>query len=158
MRVILSAAGRAFLRAFIVSFLMLVSGFWVAPNLNEAYALAGAASIASVIAGLRAVLVFIPELSQAIAKALGIPIAWAEAAVTALTALLGGLISLLIDVLSAPDMNTARAVGLAGLIGIGAGLTRIAQALFTTGETPMPGSGIGVPPQPVPPEALPPTV
>lgn len=155
MRVILSAAGRAFLRAFLVSFLMLVSGFWLAPNLSEAYALAGAASIASLIAGLRALLVFVPGISKAIAAAIGVPLAFAEVAVTLLTAFLGGSISLLVDVLSAPDLNTARSVGLAGLIALGAALTRIVQAVFTPGEAPAVGGGIAVPPQPVPPAALP---
>lgn len=155
MRVILSAAGRAFLRAFLVSFLMLVTGFWLAPNLNEAYALAGAASIASLIAGLRALLVFVPQISKAIAEALGVPIVWAEVIVTLLTAFLGGSISILIDMLSAPDLNTARSIGLAGLIAVGAALTRIVQAVFTPGEAPAAGVGINVPPQSVPRAALP---
>ncbi len=67
MRVILSAAGRAFLRDFAIAFLALASGILAAPNLRQAGALAAAASIAALIAGVRAIRVFVPQIAEGLA-------------------------------------------------------------------------------------------
>ena len=70
MRVILSAAGRAFLRDFVITFLTFAAGILAAPNLRQAGALATAASIAALVAAVRALRVFVPQLAQGIASAL----------------------------------------------------------------------------------------
>lgn len=154
MRVILSAAGRAAFRDAAVAFLMLSTGIWAAPNLDQAYALAGAASIAALVAAARALRVFVPQISEGIAKSLGISQAYAEAVVTGITTLALGFLALVEGVLSAPDLDAARAAGLAGLLAIGTALTRVVQAWFTPGEPG--GAGIQVPPQPVASASLPP--
>ena len=155
MRVLLSAAGRAFVRAFAVTFLALAGGIWVAPNLNEAYALAGAASIAAVVAGLRALLVFVPGFSAALAAKLGY--GGAGVVVTVITTFVGGLLAVGIDVLSAPDLGGAKLALFAGLIAVGDGIVRAVQAWLTPGEGPTAGFGVPVPAQPIAPASLPPT-
>lgn len=153
MRVILSAAGRAAGRDALVAFVMLAAGIWTAPNLDQAYALAGAASIAALVAAVRAVRVFVPQISEGIAHALGVPTAYAEVVVTGLTTLGVGFVALAEGVLSAPDLHAARAAGLAGLLAIGTALTRLVQAWLTPGE---PGPiGIETPRQPVSAASLP---
>jgi hypothetical protein len=62
-RNVLAAAGRSFLRAFAGSLLVLVPGVLAAPDLNTMYALGVAALISSVVAGIRAIQVFVPQLS-----------------------------------------------------------------------------------------------
>lgn len=153
MRAILSAAGRAAGRDFLVSFLALATGILAAPNLHQAAALAGAASIASTIAAVRAVRVFAPGISAGIAKMLHVPTAMAEVVLTGITTVVVGFIDLSLGVLSAPDLHAARAAGLAGLLGIGTALVRLLSAFLTPGE--LGPAGIVVPPQPVPAAALP---
>jgi hypothetical protein len=155
MRVILSAAGRAALRDFLVAFLALATGIFAAPNVNQAAALAGAASIAGLVAAVRAVRVFVPQISEGLAKLIKLPVAYAEIILTLITTVLVGFIALAEGVLSAPDLETGRAAALAGLLGIGTAVVRALQAWLTPGEAPVPGGGFSVPPQPVPPEALP---
>lgn len=156
MRVILSAAGRAFLRDFVIAFLALASGILAAPNYEQAAALAGAASLAALVSGVRAIRVFVPGLSVAIGNAFHLPVAYGEVLVTGITTVLVGFIALAEGVLSAPDLNAGKAIALAGVLGIGTALVRIIQAFFTPGEPGAGGGGIQVPPQPVPPAALPP--
>lgn len=156
MRAILSAAGRAGLRDAAVAFLALATGILAAPNLPQAGALAGAASIAALIAGVRAVRVFAPGIAEALAAAFGVPAAYAEVVITGLTTLIVGFIALVEGVLSAPDLDGARAAGLAGMLALGTAVVRLVSAWLTPGEPG--GGGIQVPPQPVAPEALPPTI
>jgi len=155
MRSVLSAAGRAAIRDAAVAFLALATGILNAPNLNQAAALAGAASIAALVAAVRAVRVFVPGLSEAVAAAVRLPATYGEVAITALTTFLIGFLVLAEGVLSAPDLSTAKAAGVAGLLAIGTALVRVVSAFFTPGESPSPGAGIPVPPQPVPSAALP---
>jgi hypothetical protein len=157
MRVILSAAGRAFLRDFAIAFLALASGILAAPNLRQAGALAAAASIAALIAGVRAIRVFVPQIAEGLAKALNVPTAYAEVVLTGITTLIVGFIALVEGVLSAPDLEAGKAVAVAGMLAIGTALVRVVQAWLTPGESPTPGLGVQVPAQPVPPAALPPT-
>ena len=158
MRSILSAAGRAFVRDFAIAFLALATGILAAPNLAQAAALAGAASLAALVAGARAIRVFIPGISDGVAKILHVPSSYAEVFVTALTTLGMGFLALVEGVLSAPDLSAAKAIAVAAALAIGTALVRVAQAFLTPGETPAPGAGIEVPAQPVPPEALPKTI
>ena len=156
MRTILSAAGRASGRDALIAFLTLIGGIWMAPNLQQAGAIAGAASIGATIAGVRALRVFAPGISKAIADMLHAPLWAAEVVLTGVTTVVVGFIDLSLGVLSAPDLHGAKAAGLAGLLAIGTSLTRILQAALTPGE--LGAGGITVPPQPVPPAALPDTL
>lgn len=141
------------MRDGLIAFLALASGILAAPNINQAAALAGAASIAALVAGVRALRVFVPGLSKAISDALNVPIAYAEVVLTGVTTLLVGFIALVEGVLSAPDLEASRAVALAGMLAIGTALVRVVQAFLTPGEPG--GAGIPTPEQPVPAEALP---
>jgi uncharacterized membrane protein YhaH (DUF805 family) len=156
MRVILSAMGRAALRDFLIAFLALATGILAAPNVNQAAALAGAASIAGLVAAVRGVRVFVPQLAQGIAALIHVPVAYAEVLLTAITTVLVGFLALSEGVLSAPDLEAGKAAALAGILAIGTALVRVVQAFLTPGEPG--GGGISVPAQPVPPEALPPTI
>lgn len=153
MRVLLSAAGRAFIRDFAVTFFALAAGIWTAPNYRQAAALAGAASLAAFVAGVRAVRVFVPQISTGIAGMLHVPLAYSEVVITGLTTLIVGFCVLVEGALSAPDLEAGKAAALAGLIAIGTALWRLVQAWLTPGEPG--GAGIPTPPQPVPPAALP---
>lgn len=157
MRSILSAAGRAFLRDGAIAFFALASGILAAPNYRQAAALAGAASIAALVAGVRAIRVFVPSIAEGLAKLLNVPTAYAEVILTGITTLLVGFVALVEGVLSAPDLEAGKAAAVAGLLAIGTALVRVVQAWLTPGETPVPGTGISVPAQPVPPAALPAT-
>lgn len=154
MRVILSAMGRDMLIAGALAFATLALGIWTAPDLGQAAALAGAASIGAVIAVLRIVPLYLPRLTEALAARFGI--AGGDAIVLAALTLVGAFVSLAIDVLSAPDLNTGRAIGTAGLLALGGLATRLVIGLLTKGETPsVTTGGVSVPPQPVAPASLP---
>lgn len=157
MRTILSAAGRAFLRDFAVAFLALAAGILAAPDLRQAGALAAAASLAALVAGVRAIRVFVPQLASGIARTLKVPTAYAEVLLTGLTTLGVGFLALVEGVLSAPNLDAGKSVAIAGMLGIGTALVRVAQAVLTPGESPTADGGISVPAQPVPPAALPAT-
>jgi hypothetical protein len=66
-----------------------------------------------------------------------------------------GFLALSLGVLSAPDLDGARAAGLAGILAIGEAIVRLAQGFLTPGETPVPQLAVKVPAQPVAPESLP---
>lgn len=153
MRVILSAMGRAFLRDGLVALLVFGAGIWAAPDLSQRYAIAVAASYAALAAGFRAVRVFVPQLSDAVARKLRIPIAYAEVGITAISTAISGFIAGAIGFFEAPNFDAGKAAFIAAMIGVGTGLSRLIQAWLTPGE---PGPvGIPTPPQPVPAEALP---
>ena len=135
MRKLLSTAGRAFLRAFIVTFVGLATGILAAPDLNQAYALAGAASIASLDASFGALRQFVPQL-----KFTG----WPEVFTTVVQTAVAGFITLAIGTLASPNLGEARAASLAGLLAIGTGLLRVVQAYLTPGESPSPSTGLNV--------------
>jgi hypothetical protein len=65
MKTLLAAAGREFLRAFGASLVVLIPGVLSAPDLNQSYALGVAALFASLAAAVKAVQVFVPQLSFA---------------------------------------------------------------------------------------------
>lgn len=136
MRKVLSAAGRAFLRAFVVTFAALATGILAAPDLNQAYALAGAAVLASLDAAFGAVRVFVPQL-----KFTGYP----EVFTTALQTAVAGFITLAIGVLAAPDIGAGKAALVAGLLAIGTALLRVVQGYLTPREIPVPGAGFDTP-------------
>lgn len=137
MKALLAAAGREFLKAFGASLVVLMPGVLSAPDLNQAYALGVAALFASVAAGVRAVQVFVPQLS--FAGLLPQPVAaWVDAFVRGF---LGAFLVSVVGVLNAPDLNTARALVVAALVGAGVAAFRALEGLLTSGETPRPQSG-----------------
>jgi hypothetical protein len=131
---LLSSMGRAFIGAFAVSALALSTGILAAPNLNQAYALGVAALFASVAAGVKALQEFVPALQfgQYIKQPFG---AYLDAFVQAG---IGALLVSLIGVLNAPDLATARSLGLAALVGALMAGFRAVQGLVTPNEHPAP--------------------
>lgn len=138
---LLYAAGTAFLRAFGVAFLLAVTGILAAPNVDGAVALSIAALAASIVAGLRAIQVFIPQLS--FAALFPQPVAawidsFARASIAALVTAVAGLLAM-------PDLPTDTAVWYAVLTGALTAGVRALQGLLTPGEHPAPPSGISDP-------------
>jgi hypothetical protein len=134
---------------------MLIGGIFAAPNMSQAAALAAAASLGALVAGVRAVRVFVPQLTTGLASRLGIPQSWVEVVITAGTTFGLGFLTLVEGVLSAPNLDAARAAAVAGFLALGTAVVRVLQAAFTPGESPVDGGGIVTPPQPVVPAALP---
>jgi hypothetical protein len=144
---LLGDAGRAFLRAFIGALIILLPGVLAAPNLDQSYALGVAAFISSVVAGLKALTIFLPQLSFT---------TWVGPQIGPLLdafvqAFVGSLVILLPGVANAPDLNTGKSLLVGALIGALTAGVRAAQGLLTTGEDPLPATGIRVPATPVPP-------
>lgn len=141
MQKLLYAAATAFLRAFGVTFLLAATGILAAPNQTALIALSWAALVASIVAGIRAVQVFIPGLS--FAALLAQPYAaWADAFTRAF---LASLLTLLTGWLAAPDWSTWKSAILAVLVGAGTSGVRALQGLLTPGETPAADSGVVTP-------------
>lgn len=138
MKNLLEKAGLSFLRAFGASVLVLATGVLSAPNLNESYALGVAALIASVAAGIKAVQVLVPSFTfgSLISQPYG---AWAHSFARAF---LGALAVGVLAVLDAPDLDTAKALATAAIIGaVTAGL-RALQGFVSAGESPAPNKGL----------------
>lgn len=138
---LLYAAGTAFLRAFGITFLLAVTGILAAPNVDSAVALSIAALVASIVAGLRAIQVFIPQLSfgsfvrQPVASYLD---SFARAFLAALVTGAAGLLAM-------PDLPTGRAIWLGVITGALTAGVRALQGLLTPGEAPAPETGIADP-------------
>jgi hypothetical protein len=141
---LLSAAGRAFLRAFVAALFLYGLGVLTAPTLSN-LALLGVAAIASAfVAALRAIQAVWPGL--ALAAHLGHPFGdWADAFITAFIA---SLIVTLPGLVHAPDLNTAKSLAVAALMGALTTAVRAVQGLLTQGEFPAEGKGIVEPRNP----------
>lgn len=139
---LLGVAGRTFLRTSLVAFLAFAPGLLNAPDYAQAVAIATAASIAALDAGFRALRYLVPALSEAMTDKLGVPKAFTEVVFTAVQTVLAGFITLTLTVLAAPDMDAARAAGVAGLLAIGTALARLLQGFLTNGEVPAPDVGL----------------
>lgn len=138
MQKLLFAAATAFLRAFGVTFLLAVTGILAAPNLDAAVALSVAALVASIAAGLRAIQVFIPQLS--FASFIGQPLAaWLDSFTRAF---LAALVTALTGWLAMPDLPTDRSFWYALITGALAAGVRALQGLLSPGENPSPPTGI----------------
>ena len=131
---LLSAAGRAFIGAFLVSAVALSTGVLSAPNLNTAYALAVGALFASVAAGVKVLQEFVPALrfGSYITQPFG---AYLDAFVQAG---LGAFLVSVVGVLSAPDLATAKSLAVAALVGALMAGFRALQGAVTPGELPIP--------------------
>lgn len=131
---LLSSAGRAFIGAFAVSVVTLSTGILAAPNLNEAYALGVAALFASLAAGVKVLQEFVPALrfGSYIAQPFGALLdAFLQAAV-------GTFLVLFVGVLNAPDLETAKSLATAAVVGALMAGFRALQGLLTPGEQPNP--------------------
>lgn len=132
MKELLSAAGRAFLRAFGASVIVYAAGVLAAPNLDRAYALGVAALVASLAAGLRALQAYVPQLT--LTHYLGVPFGpWAD---SFLHGFLGSLLVTWIAILGAPDLSLSRSVAVAAVVGALAAGIRALQGALTAGEAP----------------------
>jgi hypothetical protein len=141
---LLSEAGRSFLRAFAGSLVVLLPGILAAPNLNQMYAFGVAALIASVVAGLKAIQVFVPQLSFKSLLPARVS-AYGNVIDSFVRAFLGTFIVLFIGVLNAPDLNTMKALIVAVLVGAVTAGFRAVQGLLTKGDVPNPETGLDTP-------------
>lgn len=139
MQKLLYAAGTAFLRAFGVTFLLAATGILAAPNQSAAVALSWAALVASLVAGIRAVQVFVPGLSFAALFAQPYA-AWIDSFTRAF---LASFLTLLTGWLAAPDWSTWKSAVLAIIVGAITAGVRALQGLLTPGETPASDAGVG---------------
>lgn len=138
---LLFAAMTAFGRAFGVTFLFAATGLLAAPNLQAAAALSWAALAASLVAGLRAIQVFVPALSFASFVAQPYA-AWLDAAVRA--GLMAG-ITAATGWLAAPNLSNWKATLVGIGVGVGAAIVRALQGLLTPSDVPKPGVGLNAP-------------
>jgi hypothetical protein len=137
MNKLLFAAMTAFGRVFIVTFLLASTGILAAPDQASAVALSWAAFIASIVAGLRAVQVFVPQISWK--SLLSQPLAaWADAFTLAF---LATFITLLTGWLAAPEYTTWKSAVTAIFIGALTAGVRALQGLVTAGDSPSPAIG-----------------
>ena len=138
MKHLLEQAGKSFLRAFGASALTYALGILAAPNLNQAYVLAAAAVVGSLVAGFRALQEFVPQLSftHYIKPPYGVYVdSFARA-------FLGSFIASVAAINAVPDLSTVKSLAVAAIIGaITAGI-RAVQAVFTQGEGPNPAFGL----------------
>lgn len=144
MKNLLSEAGRSFLRAFIASLIVLVPGLLAAPSLSQIPALAWAASIASVIAGMKAVQVFVPRLSVGfwLTKVLGSANGpYVSLEDSFIRAFVGTFITLSLGVLAAHSFTEAKSLGIAAVVGAVTAGIRAVEGFFTKGEVPAPSVG-----------------
>jgi hypothetical protein len=145
MEVVLKEAGVSFLRAFAGALLVLIPGILAAPDLREATAMAWAASAASVIAGIKALQVFAPELQVGylLTKLLGLKNAPLEVIEDSFArAFVGTFLTLIIGVFAAPDLGLAKTAAIAALVGAFTAAIRTVQGAFTPGEAPVPEKGV----------------
>lgn len=135
---LLFAAMTAFGRAFGATFLLALTGILAAPNVDAAVALSIAALIASIVAGLRAIQVFIPQLSFAEI----LPQPWAAYVDSFVRAFLAALVTALVGLLAMPELPTDKSIWFGVLTGAIAAGIRALQGLLTPGEFPKPDTGI----------------
>ena len=141
MKALLAAAGRTFLKAFGASVIILAPGVLSAPDLNQAYGLGVAALFASVAAGIRAIQVFVPQLSFVglLPDRYKVVAAWVDAFVRGF---LGAFLVSILGVLNAPDLATGRALLTAALVGALVAAFRALEGLLTKTEQPAPNTGL----------------
>jgi hypothetical protein len=139
MKTLLYEAGRAALKAFIVSFLTFASGLLAATNLKEFSALAVAALVASFVAALKALQVFIPKLSFAsLFKTQPVVASYLDAFTIAF---LSTAVVVLQGLSNAPDYATGKALVVSAVVGALQAAFRALEGLATKGEFPAPGVG-----------------
>lgn len=141
MKKLVETAGAAFLRAFLASLITYGAGLLAAPDLNRTYLLGVTALIASVAAGLHAILAYIPKLTfkQWLPDPYG---QWLD---TFLYTFAASLAVTLPGVLGAPDFPTVKSLAVAAILGaVNAGVQAV-EGLFTVNVKPVEGFGIPSP-------------
>jgi hypothetical protein len=145
MDTLLANAGKAFLKAALASFLVVVYGLASQPTIHGALAIGIAALMAAVAAGLAAIQTFIPQLTFAPY----LPAPWGSILDSFIRAALGAFVVSLIGILQEPSMSGWHAAFIAAVIGaINAGLQAI-QGTLTLDYYPAPRYGITLPPKPL---------
>lgn len=142
MEKLLYAAGTSFLRSFAVTFVSFAAGILGATNYSSAVALSIAALAASAAAGLRALQVFVPQLS--FATLIAQP--WAAYADAFSRQFLSSGIVALAGWLAAPNWGLWHSALLGILTGAAVAGVRAIQGLLTPAETPKKGAGLKVAP------------
>jgi len=138
MKTLLYAAATAFLRSFGVTFLAFAVGILGATNHDAALALSISALCASIVAGLRAVQVFVPQLTFA-----GVlPQPWAAWLDAAVRQFVGAFVVGVTGWLAAPNWQAWHAAVLGILTGAAVAAARAVQGLLTPGEAPSAGTGV----------------
>jgi hypothetical protein len=138
---LLSAAGRAFARAFGAALIVYAIGALAAPSLDNIKLIGVAALLGCIAAGLRAVQAYVPQI--AFAHYLPAPYgAWVDAF---LHGFLASLLVTLPGAFGAPDIGTVKSLAIAALLGaLTAGLHAV-QSFATPGERPTIGGGLTPP-------------
>jgi hypothetical protein len=135
LKTLIYEAGRAALKAGVVTFLTFASGLLAATNLKEFSALAVAALVASGVAALKAVQVFIPKLSFAgLLPTQPVVASYLDAFTIAF---LSAAVVLLQGVSDAPNYETAKGLVVAAIIGALQAAFRALEGLATRGEFPV---------------------
>jgi len=141
MQHLLSEAGRSFLRAFGASLIVLIPGILAAPNMSTTLALSVAGLVAALAAGLKAVQVFVPQISfKSIMKGKIAPYyTWADSFVrAAVSAFIVGILGWL----AMPTLDFSKSVIFGLLVGAFAAGFRALQGTGTVGDVPQPEKGL----------------
>jgi hypothetical protein len=147
MHALLGIAMRQFFRAFVAALVVYAVGLFAAPDLAHVYLVGVAGLVASVGAGLSAVLAYFPEFS--FARWLGHPLGnYVDAF---LYAFAGSLAITLPGVAGAPNLSTVHSLVVAALTGALSAGVRSIEGLLTRSESPVPALGIEPPESPVTP-------
>jgi hypothetical protein len=144
MLVLISEAGRSFLRAFGAALIVLIPGILAAPNLTVALSLSGAALIAAITMGIKAVQVFVPALSFKSlipARFVGYGNYVDSFARAAIAAFIVGVLGWL----ALPNLDFSRSVIFGIITGALAAGIRAIQGALTPGDVPTPQSGLTLP-------------
>lgn len=141
---LMNEASRSFVRAFVASVVVLLPGLLAAPDFATAKGLAIAAIIASVVAGLKALQVFVPQLSFKSISALGAYYVYVDSFVRAF---LGTFFVAVIGVLTAPELSVTKSALVGLLVAAVAVGVRAVQGVLTRGDVPAPTKGLDVPAQ-----------
>lgn len=141
---LLSEAGRSFLRAFAASLVVLVPGILSAPNFTIATGLGIAAFVASLAAGLKAVQVFVPQLSfkSVLTGKYAAYYVYLDSFVRAFVA---AFITAVLGLLTMPDLNLSRSLVVGVLVAAFAAGFRAVQGFLTPGDVPAPQKGFTPP-------------
>lgn len=138
MEKLLFAAATSFLRSFGITFIGFAAGILGATNLSSARALSIAALAASAAAALRAIQIFIPQLSFVAL----LPQPWAAYADAFARQFLAVGTTTLAGWLAAPNWGAWHAALLGILTGAAVAAVRAVQGLLTTGQSPAPARGV----------------
>lgn len=141
MRNVLAQAGREFLKAFGAAVVILAPGVMAATNLDEFKALGVAALGSAIVAGVKAVQVFVPQLSLVgLFPAQYVVVAsWLD---TFLRAAVAFALVFAVDWWNAGDYSDWRAAVTGALIGAVTAGFRALEGLLTKGEQPSPNTGL----------------